>query len=65
MWIAERLLEEAERELSDPELIEQQLDDAEAAFARGELSEEDYLVLEEELVARLIGQMKGLDGYDA
>ena len=65
MWIAERLLDEAERELSDPKLIEQQLDAAEAAFERGELSEEEYLVLEEELVARLIGQMKGLDGYDA
>jgi hypothetical protein len=65
MWIAERLLDEAERELSDPKLIEQQLDAAEAAFERGELSEEEYLVLEEELVARLIGQMNGLDGYDA
>ena len=57
MWIAERLLEEAERELADPELIERQLDEAEAAYERGELPEEEYLAIEEELVARLTGQI--------
>jgi hypothetical protein len=31
IWIAERLLEEAERELNDPAAIEQQLVDAERA----------------------------------
>ena len=51
VWIAERLLEEAERELNDPAVVEQQLNEAEAAFERGELSEE-----EDELVRRLTGQ---------
>ena len=36
MWIAERLLEEAERELNDPALVEQRLLDAETRFERGE-----------------------------
>jgi hypothetical protein len=56
VWIAERLLEEAERELNDPALIEQQLDEAEAAYERGELSEEEFSELEEGLLARLTGQ---------
>ena len=56
VWIAEQLLNEAERELSDPALIEEQLDAVEAAYERGDLSEEEYLAIEEELVTRLIGQ---------
>jgi hypothetical protein len=56
MWIAERLLEEAERELNDPAVIEQRLEEAEAALERGELSEEEFEALEEELLGRLTGQ---------
>ena len=56
MWVAERLLEEAERQLSDPDLIERQLDEAQAAYERGEITEEAYLEIEEELLAWLIGQ---------
>jgi hypothetical protein len=56
VWIAERLLEEAERELNDPELIEQQLNEAEAAYERGELSEEEFAQREAGLMARLTGQ---------
>jgi chorismate mutase len=56
VWIAERLLEEAERELNDPAVVEQQLNEAEAAFERGELSEEEFELIEDELVRRLTGQ---------
>ena len=56
MWLAEQLLEQAERELSDPALIERQLAEAEAAHARGELSDEELDELEEALIARLSGQ---------
>jgi len=56
MWIAERLLDEVERELADPELIERELDEADAAYERGELSEEEHLALEEALLTRLTGQ---------
>jgi hypothetical protein len=53
MWIAERLLEEAERELNDPAAIEAQLDELERRHARGELSDEEHELLEDELIRRL------------
>jgi hypothetical protein len=56
MWIAERLLDEAERQLNDPEAIEQQILAAEAAHERGELTDEEFERIEEELLERLLGQ---------
>jgi hypothetical protein len=53
MWVAERLLEEVERELDDPRNIEAQLLDAEARFERGEITEEEYELLEDALMRRL------------
>lgn len=53
MWVAERLLEEAERELDDPQTIAMQLDDAEERFQRGEISAEEYELLEDALMRRL------------
>jgi Gas vesicle protein G len=53
MWVAERLLEEAERELNDPAAIEQELLDAEARYERGEISGEEFERLEDELLRRL------------
>lgn len=55
MWIAERLLEEAERELSDPAAIEQQLEAAERAHERGELTDDELADIEDELLRRLTG----------
>ena len=56
VWIAERLLEEAERQLNDPEAIEQQILAAEAAHERGELTDEEFERIEEELLERLLGR---------
>lgn len=53
MWVAERLLEEAERELDDPQNITAQLDDIERRFERGEISAEEYELLEDALMRRL------------
>jgi hypothetical protein len=53
MWIADRLLEEAERQLNTPEAIEQQLADAEAKHERGEISDEEYELIEDALMRRL------------
>jgi hypothetical protein len=53
MWLAERLLEEAERELDEPQAIEAQLLGAEERFERGEISEEEYELLEDALMRRL------------
>ena len=62
VWIAERLLEEAERELNDPAAIEQRLVEAEEANERGELSDEELADIEDELVRRLTGQQGGWHG---
>jgi gas vesicle protein GvpG len=56
IWVAERVLEEAERQLNDPQAIEQQLIEAEAAYDRGELSEQEFEQIEDELLARLLSQ---------
>jgi len=53
MWIADRLLEEAERELNRPANVEQQLADAELRYERGEISADEFERLEDELVRRL------------
>jgi hypothetical protein len=53
VWLAERLLEEAERELNDPHAIEQLLVEAEQRFERGEISEEEFELIEDELLRRL------------
>jgi hypothetical protein len=56
MWIAERLLEEAERELNDPAAIEKDFAEAERAHERGELSDEELADVEDALLRRLTGQ---------
>lgn len=53
MWIAERMLEEVERELDDPRNIEAQLLDAEQRFERGEITQEEFELLEDALMRRL------------
>jgi hypothetical protein len=53
IWIAERLLEEAERELNDPAAIEQQLLEAEERYERGEISSDEFERIEDELLRRL------------
>ncbi len=54
IWIAERIAEEADRQMNDPAFIQQQLDAVAAARASGELSTEEADGIERELVARLI-----------
>jgi len=54
--LAERLLDEAERELADPARIEEWLVDAEEAHERGEISDEELDAIEVELLSRLTGQ---------
>jgi Gas vesicle protein G len=54
MWVAEVLLEEAERQMRDPRVVEQQLLEAEAAHERGELTDEEFAEIEDELLGRLL-----------
>ena len=53
MWVAERLLEEAEREMNDPAHVEQELLEAEARYERGEISTDEFERIEDELLRRL------------
>ena len=54
IWLGGRLLDQAYRELNDPETIYQRLEEIEEARASGELSAQDSADAEAELVARLM-----------
>lgn len=58
-WVAEQVLDEAERQWADPAAVERALADIEERRASGELSEEQAAELEEELVARLMQPGRG------
>ena len=53
MWIAQKLVEQAEKELYDSGAIRAQLMELELRYDLGEISEEEYLTAEEELLVRL------------
>ena len=53
VWVAEQLLEEVERELADPARVEQELDEAQAMYDRGEITDDELAVIEDELLRRL------------
>jgi hypothetical protein len=53
-WVAEQVLEEAERQWSDPAVVERALAEVDEKLAAGELTEDEAAELEEALVARLV-----------
>jgi hypothetical protein len=53
IWLAERLTEVAERELDDETAVRRLLVEAEIAFESGELTEQEYELIEDELLERL------------
>jgi hypothetical protein len=53
IWLAERLAAYAEGELADESSIRRLLVEAEIAFESGGLSESEYELVEDELLARL------------
>ncbi|MEU4893890.1 gas vesicle protein GvpG [Streptomyces sp. NPDC044780] len=55
-WVAERLREEAHRQLYDPEVIKERLEEVAEARESGELTEEEAAREEDELVRRLMSQ---------
>jgi hypothetical protein len=54
VWLGAQLLDQAYRELNDPETIYQRLEEIEEARASGQLSAQDSADAEAELVARLM-----------
>jgi len=53
VWIAERIAEQADRELHDPGRIRQELERLSEALEDGEIDEEEYAAAEAELLERL------------
>jgi hypothetical protein len=53
-WVAEQVLQEAERQWYDPNAIQEALLEVEARREAGELSADEAARLEEELVERLL-----------
>jgi hypothetical protein len=53
IWLAEKLTEVAERELDSEPTIKRLLLEAEQAFEAGEISEQEYELIEDELLERL------------
>ena len=53
IWLAEKLADYAEQELADEPSVRRLLVEAEIAFESGELSESEYELVEDELLARL------------
>ena len=63
VWIAERLQEQAERELYDESAIRAGLLELEAAREAGAIDEEELDAAEDELIARLL-EIRGLAGEE-
>jgi len=53
VWIAERLMEQAERELDEGQAIRRQLAEAELGYERGDLTLEELEEIEDDLLERL------------
>jgi Gas vesicle protein G len=54
VWIAERMVEQAQGELNDEQTIRAQLEEIDAAREAGEIGEEEAAEAEDILLARLI-----------
>lgn len=54
IWVAEQVLEQAERQFYDPAVIRRQLEDVDELRSRGEISGEEAEQMEDELVERLM-----------
>ena len=63
-WVAEKVHQQVEHEMYDPGVLRAQIDELDAAFERGEISETDRDEQQEELLQRLVGRSDdgGSDG---
>jgi hypothetical protein len=53
-WISEKMRELAEKDLFDPDKIQEELMSMQAKLDMGEISEEEYKIKEKELLERLM-----------
>lgn len=54
VWVAEQVLEQAEQEFYDPGRIRAMMEEVDRLRAEGELSDEEAVAREDELVERLL-----------
>jgi hypothetical protein len=54
VWVAEQVLEEAERQYYDPAVIRRQLEDVEDLRSSGQITDEEAEEMEDALVERLM-----------
>lgn len=59
VWLAERIREEAERQMYDPAVVRRKLSEIDRARTEGELSEEEAAELQNELLGRMISRRRG------
>ena len=53
VWVLDQVVEEAERQYYDPVRIRAEIARAEAALEAGEIDEQEYLAIEDDLLGRL------------
>ena len=61
VWLADRLADEAERQLTDDTWVREQMAELAAAYDRGEISADDYDVIEDELLQLMRHTTRRLD----
>jgi hypothetical protein len=64
MWLTERIAEAAELELDDPERIKARMGEAQLAYERGEIDEQELAAEEEVLLAALNRLVAGGGGEE-
>jgi hypothetical protein len=64
VWIAERLLEEAERELGDETAVHRRLAELEVRHELGEISDEELAEAEDAMLAQLAASRAAKGGSD-
>jgi hypothetical protein len=64
VWVADKVLEEAENQYYDPDSIRRQMEEVDELRAAGEISDEDAEVIEDDLVARLMESRRRKGGRE-
>ncbi len=59
VWLAERIQEEAERQMYDPATVRRHLSEVDRAQAAGEISAEEAADLQNELLSRMVSGRGG------
>ncbi|PVZ09565.1 gas vesicle protein GvpG [Actinomycetospora cinnamomea] len=55
VWVGEKISDQVDHQMNDPGVIRAQIDELDAAFDRGEITEEERDEQQEVLLQRLVG----------